>query len=798
MKRVLFKRSLRDLKANLTRYTALGLLIIFSIYMVLSLVGAANAVVDQTAEYDEKLNCEDGEFSVFVPLTESELKRITDKGVTVEEMFFLDYLMKDKSVCRVFKTRKDINKLTFKEGHMPEEDSEVVVERRYAEVNSINIGDKITLGNFEDDSSNAYEYTVVGIGAVSDYNAMLKNLSDAAVSSKDFGLCFVTDKAYEKLKDAKTSMKSEEYYYAYKLNGALTHDELKDILKDNSFNANSVDDAYFREYYERLSGGGALAGVMLSMFQDSAVFKDSTANLISLMKASDNVRIDAAADDVQINKSAGMFVGVLLMVLFSYVISVFVVHTIDQESAVIGALYSMGVKRKELMLHYIFVPVMVTFISGILGLFFASTKYGIKVQMQDSYNYFSMPEMKSEVTPFMIIYAVVLPPVISAIVNALVIRSRLKRTPLSLLKNEQRVSKTKDVKLKKMEFIRLFKIRQLLRERRTGFAVVFGLFISLLVAMLALDVYVYCDKVKKRNVEDTHFEYMYTYKYPSEKVPEGGYEAVARSMKKRFSVYNFDVTVLGIRKDNPFFDIERLPKSKNEVVVSDSFAYKYQLKEGEEFTVTTEDGDRAYAFTVAGITRYSPSLMIFMDIDECRELFGDMDDYYNVVLSDHKLDIPGGRLYSTLTKADVENAAEVFLDQMMSMIITMSAASAVIFVVVMYLMMKMMLDKASFNIALVKIFGFRDKEVRKMYLDGNFYIVAGGTLISIPICKAILDYVYPNYLVANVASAFEQSFPFYIYVMVVAAIIVLYFIINNALVGRIKQMVPAQVLKNRE
>ena len=490
MKRVLFKRSLRDLKANLTRYTALGLLIIFSIYMVLSLVGAANAVVDQTAEYDEKLNCEDGEFSVFVPLTESELKRITDKGVTVEEMFFLDYLMKDKSVCRVFKTRKDINKLTFKEGHMPEEDSEVVVERRYAEVNSINIGDKITLGNFEDDSSNAYEYTVVGIGAVSDYNAMLKNLSDAAVSSKDFGLCFVTDKAYEKLKDAKTSMKSEEYYYAYKLNGALTHDELKDILKDNSFNANSVDDAYFREYYERLSGGGALAGVMLSMFQDSAVFKDSTANLISLMKASDNVRIDAAADDVQINKSAGMFVGVLLMVLFSYVISVFVVHTIDQESAVIGALYSMGVKRKELMLHYIFVPVMVTFISGILGLFFASTKYGIKVQMQDSYNYFSMPEMKSEVTPFMIIYAVVLPPVISAIVNALVIRSRLKRTPLSLLKNEQRVSKTKDVKLKKMEFIRLFKIRQLLRERRTGFAVVFGLFISLLVAMLALDVYV--------------------------------------------------------------------------------------------------------------------------------------------------------------------------------------------------------------------------------------------------------------------------------------------------------------------
>ena len=578
----------------------------------------------------------------------------------------------------------------------------------------------------------------------------------------------------------------------------MTHDELKDILKDNSFNANSVDGAYFREYYERLSGGSALAGVMLSMFQESSIFADSTANLISLLKAEDNVRIDAAADDVEINKTSGIFVGILLIILFSYVISVFVVHTIDQESAVIGALYSMGVKRKDLMAHYIVLPVIVTFISGVIGLILAASKLGIEVQMQDNYNYFSMPNMHPEVTPFMVVYAIVMPPVISIIVNALVIRSRLNRTPLSLLKNEQKVSKSKDIKLKEIEFIKLFKIRQLLRERRTGLTVVFGLFMSLLVAMLAVNVYVYCDKVNKRTIADTHFEYMYTYKYHSEKVPEGGYEAVAESMKKKFSQYNFDVTILGIHEDNPFFDIEKLPKSKNEVVVGDTFASKYQLKVGDEFTLTSEDGDRAYAFTVYDITNYSASLTVFMDIDECRELFGEMNDYYNVVFSDHRLDIPGGRLYSTLTIKDVEKAAKVFLDQMMSMIITMSVAAAVIFVVVMYLMMKMMLDKSSFNIALVKIFGFRDKEVRKMYLDGNFYVIALGALISIPICKAILNYVYPNYLVSNLAVGFEQSFPPYIYVMIYAVILLLYLVINHSLVSRISKMVPAEVLKNRE
>lgn len=60
-----------------------------------------------------------------------------------------------------------------------------------------------------------------------------------------------------------------------------------------------------------------------------------------------------AADDQQINVPCGYFFGVLLMMLFAYVISVFVVHGIERESSVIGALYALGVKRKDLMLHYL-------------------------------------------------------------------------------------------------------------------------------------------------------------------------------------------------------------------------------------------------------------------------------------------------------------------------------------------------------------------------------------------------------------------------------------------------------------
>lgn len=72
---------------------------------------------------------------------------------------------------------------------------------------------------------------------------------------------------------------------------------------------------------------------------------------------------------------------------------------------------------------------------------------------------------------------------------------------------------------------------------------------------------------------------------------------------------------------------------------------------------------------------------------------------------------------------------------MMNMIYTLLIVSAVIFCVVMYLMMKVMIDRSAFGISLVKIFGYRMKEIRKLYLNGNFYVIAVGTAVCIPLAE---------------------------------------------------------------
>lgn len=836
MQKVLRKRIWRDFKSNLPRYLALSLLIILAMYLVVSLVGAAETIIRGSENADSRQCVEDGDFSLFVPMKDEEMEDLEAHGVTIEPQFYMDYEIDEDHTIRIFANRDEVNRIDLVKGTLAEKGNELVVERQFAEKNDISAGDVITFGG--------REFTVTGIGTTPDYDNVLKSLGDTGCDCLHFGTGFVAADVYDTLRAEEKSIKSEEYYYAYRLNGAMTDDELKDRLENLEFTSGDVEDPFFQEYWDRTMGKKddltdgiqeLLDGVKelkeLKAFDDGIIeytdgtkeaedgsnelldgiqelkdetddmiddiFSEDAQNLMTFVKAGDNARIQAASGDQELYRSVGTIAGAILLILISYVLSVFVVHSIDQESAVIGALYALGVKRKNLMAHYVTLPTVITFVSGLIGTLLGYSSLGVPIQMQDCYNYYSLPDLDVIYMPYLFIYGIVVPPVISIIVNSLVIRKRLSKPVLTMIRNEQKVGNGKDIKLGNMSFMNLFKIRQMLRESRTGFTVVFGMFVSLLLAMMSLEIYTYCANVNRDYVNDTKYEYMYTYKYPTEEVPEGGYEAYAKTLKKKIYGYNFDITVMGLTENNPFFDVN-LSDSSSKVAISSSIAYKYGLDVGDTLTLKDDEADKIYAFEIASVAQYAPSFMVFMPYDKALELFDEPENYFNVVFSDHALDVETGRLYATTTKTDVKKAAGIFSDIMQGMILTIGGVSVLIFIVVMYLMMKVMIDRSSFNIALIKIFGYRNKEVKKMYLDGNFYIITIGALISIPLTKWIMDVAYEPAFVPNIACGIDKSFPFWMYLAIFAGILILYFIINHLLIRRIRKMVPAEVLKNRE
>ena len=168
-----------------------------------------------------------------------------------------------------------------------------------------------------------------------------------------------------------------------------------------------------------------------------------------------------------------------------------------------------------------------------------------------------------------------------------------------------------------------------------------------------------------------------------------------------------------------------------------------------------------------------------------------------MVFSDKDLGVDPGRLYSVSTREDVEKAANIFVELMWSMVITMLVASAAIMALVMYLMMKVMIDHAGGSIALFKLFGYRKRELGALFLNGNTLLIALGVLVSIPLSKRLMDAMYP-YLVSNVPCAIDLRFEPWIYAALFAGCMLIYALIHAFLVRRIRRIQPNEVLKNRE
>lgn len=745
-------RIFREFKAHFGRYLALFLMIMLGMYLVVSVAGMAERTIVGSDYYNEECKLQDGQFTTFVPMEEASLDTLEKEYGTIERIFHVDVRVKRSgnngdAVIRMFKKRTSLDLIKLDEGTLPANDREIVIMNLYADRNDLHVGDSIQLAGGE--------YRISGLGCIPDYNLPLKQFADMTADPERFGIGIVTDTAYDMIRDSGAGS-SEIDTYAYKLKDGKESRDLK--------NAISQETDYLETFIEN----------------------------------KDNPRIASdAASDVILKRLVSLVAGAILVMLFAYVISVFIIHQINEESSVIGTLYAMGVRRGTLMAHYILLPTIVTFAAGFFGMLLGFSPLGVDFQMQDSYLYYSIPQMDSVYPPYIIIYCIVMPPVISVLVNLLVIRKKLSRTPLSLIRNEQEVrAARREGRGSSGNFLRQFTFRQMSGEKRSVLTVIFGMAVALLIFMIGLNCYVLCSNVKEQNIADINYKNMYVLKFPMESVPEGAEACYIRNLSVNYLDYSLDVSMIGIDSDNPYFPYKTSGNQKD-LVIARSTSQKYGLKVGDTMVMEDSSADRKYAFTVSDIVDYSIGLTVFMDIDEMRKFFGEQEDYYNMLLSDTDLDIEESRVYSVTTGADVENSAGIFVDQMMSLIVILLAISILIFIAVMYLMLNVMIDRAAYGISLVKIFGYRLREIRKVYLDGNFYAVLLGTCIIVPVVKMIADSIYP-YFIANTAMGMDLTFPWYLYLIVLAGALLVYLLISSILTGKIRKIVPAEVLKNRE
>lgn len=753
-----FKRIFRDFKVSKVRYFFIFLILAVGLAMVTGNIMAANSVIDQMKDYKDICNMEDGEFTTFFELTDENIEKIKGLGAKIEKEFYLEYEQEDESILRVFANRKNINLLQLMEGELAGTKDEVVVENRYAETHSLEVGDKLEVAG--------KKLEVTGIGTVPDYITIKRNISDLNSNHDGFGLLFVTGAGYNMLMKTGNALQSQAYQYVYTRDNEKTDFEIK----------NYIEEIEISEEYQTIG------------------LKN---NLLGFVKTAENSRITGYEDNVNATASVCIMMGIFLAVLLAFIISIFITHSINQDSVVIGTLYALGVKEGSLLKQYTLLPVLVIFFGGVVGEIIGYILCGVSIATgAASYSY---PDIVPHFYGSSIVFGVVIPTLFGLLINILIIHKKLKMEPLDLLHKKSGKMKASKITNEKKKFITAFRVRQLLREKAIYICLFIGVFYSVYIMLFGFTIYSAMENYVDDCTDDVKWNYMYSLKSMPEKLEDDAEYAYLQKMSG-YNVYAdtmVKVSVIGLGDNSRYFDFD-IDCEGGEIIISSCAAKKFAWAEGDYITLNVDENGTEKEFKIKKIVPYSAGLFAFLPVEELQNICKVENGHYNLVFSEDGLDsLDSTNIWNISEKKDIEASGEALMENMSLTIVVLLAASVVIYIAVLYLLLKQVIEKSAFSISLLKIFGYQENIIRKIFLDFNCVIVFGAAALSVIFGKPVLDEMYPS-MITDIELGLDTTFTVLTYVIIIGIIVVSYLGSMIMLNRRLNGIDYTEVLKNRE
>ncbi|WP_238917710.1 ABC transporter permease [Clostridium sp. YIM B02555] len=740
---ILNKRIIREFKENKIKYIGLILLIILSSMALVAFSNSADCVIQIGEKIAKENNLQDGEFQVKFKLDNFTLQKIHDVGVTVDENFYIDYSINNDKTLRLFKERKNLNKLSIVNGKNFSSDldtnMDIILDEHFASVNKYSINHTLELNNSP--------YTVIGYGVAPDYSLVIKKITDSNASPENFGIGFISSNNFNKFNNNIT------YNYSFKLNG-FSSEKFKNILRKN-------------------------------------------ASLISFLNSKDNHRISGYIDDNLTNKKVGIILGVVLIIMISFIISVSIINTIDQESAIIGTLYSLGYLKNELLYHFLILPLILVSIGSVVGTFLGFLL--ARPLIVTSTEYYSLPYIPTIYTPSLLILGILVPILIVVIVNTYILSKRLNSSPLQLLRNEKKQAKMNTITIRHFSFITKFRLRQFLREYKSNLILLFGIIISTFLLIFGLGTNSAVKTYIQNITTENKFQYNYILNLPIEITENNDVEKTTVTSLSIFYEdlgQNIDLTFQGIKENSKFYNFN-IKNSDPGIYISNNIHNKLGLNIGDTMFLKDTSNNKIYNLKVSGIVDYSTGLYVFMNREQMNLLLDKSKSYFNSYLSSKKLNINDKYIASLVTKESLIKSCENMTASMSDAILLVIIFASIMFVITMYLLLKLIIDKNTYSISLLKVLGYTQKELNKLYLGSSFYVVLVSALIAIPLCAKITKALWPN-LTSDLQTYMPISLTGYDYLFMFIIIFTSYYISLYFLKRHLYSIPMTEALKNRD
>jgi putative ABC transport system permease protein len=183
----------------------------------------------------------------------------------------------------------------------------------------------------------------------------------------------------------------------------------------------------------------------------------------------------------------------------------------------IGTLYAIGYKRKEILLHYLNFPLIISLVGSILGTF-VSFLLARPVLNFETY-YYNLPILEYYKGEKYMIFSIILPVLILVTGAALVIWRALKLTPLKLMRGYKENRKAgwleKKLRLNRMRFTSKFKIREITRSIPRMLILIIGVAAASLLLLLGFTIQNTFNYIVDEGFKNTYkYNYNYTFAIP--------------------------------------------------------------------------------------------------------------------------------------------------------------------------------------------------------------------------------------------------------------------------------------------
>lgn len=760
MRNPLNKRFLRELKEELAKYIVIFVFMTAVIGLISGFLIADGSMYDTYNKSFEKYNIEDGNFELYSKADESVIDKLEKENVTIYENFYKEENVvrhnnikndeDSQSTLRFYVNREEVDKVDLMEGSLPEDINEIAIDRMYAVNNDIKVQDTLTVGS--------RILKVTGLVALSDYSSLFSDNSDTMFDSLKFGVGVVSQKCFDAYDDTHI-----HYVYSWLYDNKPEDDKEAKLMADDfvkTISANAILVNYIPQYI--------------------------------------NQAIHFTGDDIGSDRSMMIVLLYVLIVIMAFVFAVTTNNTIVKEANVIGTLRASGYTRGELLRHYILLPIIVTIFGALVGNILGYTVFK-DIFVATYYGSYSLPTYHTLWNADAFLLTTVVPVIIMLVINIVIIGCRLKLSPLKFLRRDlSGKQKKKAMRLPAFRFFNRFRLRIIIQNMPNYIT----LFIGILFANVLLLFGIMLGPMLTHYQNEITDKLIAKHQYVLKALVDVDDNAAEKYCVKTLATIegrlkSEDVLVYGVKDNSIYADINTASLKDNEVYITNGYADKFRIKKGDKITLKEKYDDNEYEFTVKDMYDYPSSFAIFMSDATFKNVFDKSEDYYSGYFSDNILDINEKYVATQITLDDLTKVSRQLDRSMGETFNLVKIFAVVLFAVLMFLLTKLIVEKNTTSISMVKILGYSNREISRLYVTSTTIVVVLSVALSIGLSVVIMNYLFRVFM-EEMSGWISCYYAPHIFPVMFILNITVYVVISFFMMAKIKKIPMDEALKTVE